>query len=109
MDVRDQPNPHVRSSLLDVISRLPPLDQSSIPGKDPAESQLSGPFLPRSIPVEHPLVSDAEDQPRESELSHRLRHGQTDLDDAIALLRAMQLDDIPPASIYDPGWEDVKP
>lgn len=52
-------------------------------------------------------VPSADNQPRESELHHRLRYGQSDLDDAIALLRSMDLGDTPPAAIFDPDWEDV--
>lgn len=59
--------------------------------------------------MEQPPVSDADERPRDSELRHRLRHGQSDLDDAIALLRSMKLEDTPPAAIFDPGWEDVNP
>jgi hypothetical protein len=59
--------------------------------------------------VDQSPVSDNDELTPESELRHRLRHGQTDLDDAIALLRSMKLEDTPPASNFDPGWEDVNP
>ncbi len=39
-------------------------------------------------------------------LTDRLRHGQTDLDDAIALLRSLDLDETPPAATFDPTWDD---
>lgn len=51
--------------------------------------------------------SDIEEQAPDTELRRRLRHGQTDLDDAIALLRLMKLEDTPPATIFDPGWGDL--
>ena len=51
--------------------------------------------------------SDVDEQSSDFELRHRLRHGQTDLDDAIALLRSLNLEDTPPAAVFDPGWEDL--
>ncbi len=44
--------------------------------------------------------------PPDTGLKDRLRHGQTDLDDAIALLRSINLDDAPPAAAYHPAWGD---
>jgi hypothetical protein len=43
----------------------------------------------------------------DDELRDRLRQGQSDLDDAIALLRSLVLDDTPPAAVFDPEWGDV--
>ena len=37
-------------------------------------------------------------------LRERVRFGQTDLDDAIALLRTLTLDDLAPAAAFDPNW-----
>ena len=54
-------------------------------------------------------ASDFDEQTSDTELRHRLRHGQTDLDDAIALLRSMMLEDTPPAAVFDPAWEDLNP
>ena len=54
-------------------------------------------------------ASDIDEQSSDTELLHRLRHGQTDLDDAIALLRSMTLEHTSPAAIFDPSWEDLNP
>lgn len=43
---------------------------------------------------------------RGSVLGQRLRQGQSDLDDAIALLRSLPLADLPPAIVFDPQWGD---
>lgn len=53
----------------------------------------------------HDLADVAE--PRDAGLTDRLRHGRTDLEDAIALLRSLDLDETPPAATYDPGWDEA--
>lgn len=40
-------------------------------------------------------------------LRERVRFGQTDLDDAIALLRTLTLDEIAPAATFDPKWREA--
>ena len=54
-------------------------------------------------------ATDVDEQSTDNELRHRLRHGQTDLNDAIALLRSTKLEDTSPASVFDPGWGDITP
>ncbi len=47
------------------------------------------------------------DEPQASAgLRERLRHGQTDLDEAIALLRGLDLGETPPAAAFDPSWPE---
>ena len=47
--------------------------------------------------------------PDDPALDERVRHGQTDLDEAIALLRALDLGELPPASTFDPSWPEATP
>lgn len=51
---------------------------------------------------------DEAQAPDDPALMERVRHGQTDLDEAIALLRTLILDDLPPAATFDPAWPEAR-
>jgi hypothetical protein len=59
--------------------------------------------------VDQSPTPEEDERTLEDELRHRLRHGQTDLDQAIALLRSLDLGDMPPAADFDPSWGDDQP
>jgi len=57
------------------------------------------------VTTEQPSPDDAKQDT--SGLGERVRHGQSDLDDAISLLRSLDMSGLPPAATFDPNWPEA--